>query len=245
MNVLSETKHLAKGSALPPLTPGRLRLYSMKFCPFAQRTRLVLVHKNIPHEVINVNLKHKPKWLFEKNPKGLVPILEQDNRIVFESLICDEYLEDMYPEKPLRPSDPYIKARQNILEGYFEQVLRSLYSTMFTRNPEKKLRGRENLLKSLEIYETELEGKFYGGDEVGMLDFHLWPWIERIYTISHITGLEFSVEKFPKMNAWIQRMYQTPAVKATALPGEVHAAFLKSLMDRSPNYEIEVPASRL
>lgn len=38
---------LCIGSALPPLENGKLRLYSMRFCPFAQRTRLVLAHKNI------------------------------------------------------------------------------------------------------------------------------------------------------------------------------------------------------
>lgn len=41
-------KHLGPGSQLPPLRPGKLRLYSMVFCPFAQRSRLVLAAKNIP-----------------------------------------------------------------------------------------------------------------------------------------------------------------------------------------------------
>ena len=41
-------KHLAAGSEMPPLNPGKLRMYSMVFCPFAQRARLVLEAKNIP-----------------------------------------------------------------------------------------------------------------------------------------------------------------------------------------------------
>ena len=35
------------GETLPPLSPGVLRLYSMAFCPFAERTRLVLAAKGI------------------------------------------------------------------------------------------------------------------------------------------------------------------------------------------------------
>ena len=42
-------KHLKVGSEMPPLTKGTLRLYSMVFCPYAQRARLVLAAKNIPY----------------------------------------------------------------------------------------------------------------------------------------------------------------------------------------------------
>ena len=41
-------KHLETGSAYPPLEKGVLRLYSMKYCPYAERARLVLAAKNIP-----------------------------------------------------------------------------------------------------------------------------------------------------------------------------------------------------
>lgn len=37
----------AAGSTFPPLSPGTPRLYSMRFCPFAQRARLVLAHKRV------------------------------------------------------------------------------------------------------------------------------------------------------------------------------------------------------
>ncbi len=41
-------KHLKSGSQYPPLKENQLRLYSMRFCPFARRSRLVLAAKNIP-----------------------------------------------------------------------------------------------------------------------------------------------------------------------------------------------------
>lgn len=39
--------HLKNGSKMPPLTKGKLRVYSMVFCPYAQRPRLILAAKNI------------------------------------------------------------------------------------------------------------------------------------------------------------------------------------------------------
>ncbi|MCP6606353.1 glutathione S-transferase N-terminal domain-containing protein, partial [Klebsiella pneumoniae] len=74
MSGMSLTRSLGKGSAPPgPVPEGQIRVYSMRFCPFAQRTLLVLKAKGIRHEVININLKNKPEWFFKKNPIGLVP----------------------------------------------------------------------------------------------------------------------------------------------------------------------------
>jgi len=39
---------LLLGDALPTVDPNCMRLYSMRFCPYAQRTKLVLEHKKIP-----------------------------------------------------------------------------------------------------------------------------------------------------------------------------------------------------
>lgn len=42
----------------------------MLFCPFAQRARLILKVKGVPHDIVNIHLQNKPEWLFELNPEG-------------------------------------------------------------------------------------------------------------------------------------------------------------------------------
>ena len=44
-------------------------------------------------------------------------------QIVYESVICGEYLDEQYPEKPLLPRDPYQRARVRILIDAFSKVL--------------------------------------------------------------------------------------------------------------------------
>nr|XP_010302311.1 PREDICTED: glutathione S-transferase omega-1 isoform X2 [Balearica regulorum gibbericeps] len=128
-----------------------IRLYSMRFCPFAQRTRLVLHAKGISHEVININLKNKPDWFFEKNPFGLVPVLETSKgQLIYESPITCEYLDEAFPGRKLMPSDPYERAFQKMLLEHFSKIL-SKHNT-----------------------------EFYGGDSVSMLDYMIWPWFERL-----------------------------------------------------------------
>ena len=41
-------KHLAAGSACPPMDPKKVTLINMRLCPYAQRAALVLIAKNIP-----------------------------------------------------------------------------------------------------------------------------------------------------------------------------------------------------
>ena len=73
--------------------------------------------------MVNINLKNKPEWFLEKNPFGLVPVLEENDKIVYESAVCNEYLTDVYGSKGLIPSDPYIKARAKILMETYGKVI--------------------------------------------------------------------------------------------------------------------------
>jgi len=95
----------------------------MRFCPYAQRTILVLNAKNIPYEVVNVNLTEKPEWLVSKSPLGKVPALEiKEGVTVYESLITAEYLEDAYPQNPLVSKDPLRKAQDKLIVENFNKV---------------------------------------------------------------------------------------------------------------------------
>ena len=65
------------GSVCPPLTPGVLRLYSMRFCPYAQRTRLVLLHKKIEQVFDKLKPhcdKHKVAGYNLRGSGGIVPV---------------------------------------------------------------------------------------------------------------------------------------------------------------------------
>jgi hypothetical protein len=42
------SRHYEQGSEFPQFGQNELRLYSMKFCPFSERARLVLAEKQIP-----------------------------------------------------------------------------------------------------------------------------------------------------------------------------------------------------
>ena len=72
--------------------------------------------------MVNIHLRDKPAWFLEKNPTGTVPVLELDGQVVYESAVTMEYLDDLYPQKPLIPKDPFAKAQMRILIERFNKV---------------------------------------------------------------------------------------------------------------------------
>ena len=68
------TPHLEAASSKPELDPDQVYMYNMRFCPYAQRTVLVLLAKEVPFKAININLKKKPDW-FVESTFGKVPVI--------------------------------------------------------------------------------------------------------------------------------------------------------------------------
>ncbi|XP_069970735.1 pyrimidodiazepine synthase isoform X1 [Penaeus vannamei] len=246
LSTVMETKHLSTGSTCPPQEPGVLRCYSMKFCPFAQRTRLILVAKNVKHDIVNVNLKTKPEWLFEKNPLGKVPALEKDGKMLFESLVTCDYLDEAYPEPPLYPTDPWQKAHDRVFMELWSKVTGPMYKVYFAKGDQEALaKAVEDIQAGLSLFETELDKRttmFYGGEKPGMLDYMIWPWVERLPMAEMMAGglKVFQQETFPKLFAWVEKMKEDKAVSAVFISAESHFKFLKSHVDGAPDYDMEV-----
>ncbi|XP_059179580.1 glutathione S-transferase omega-1-like [Physella acuta] len=236
-------KAYAKGSDFPPLKPGVLRLYSMRFCPFAQRARLVLAHKNIPCEVINLDLQNKPDWFLKKNPEGTVPTLELDDKVMWESTATSEWLDDVYPQNKLQASDPYIRALDRMLLEYSSKVTTTFYT--FIRSPGDRDKLVGELTKHFQTYEDFLvkrKGEFYGGSKPSLIDFFLWPIMERmpmLTTMDQRAGID--KKTFPKLSAWVEAMAKVPAVKATAFDPKTHLHFLTGFFagKADPNYGLQ------
>lgn len=86
-------------------------LYHSEGSVCARKVRLALAEKGITDWVGHlVNLARgdqtEPEYL-ALNPKGVVPTLVQDGRVITESTVICEYLEDVFPEPRLRPQDPF------------------------------------------------------------------------------------------------------------------------------------------
>ena len=79
----------------------------------SRRVRLCLEEKGLPYEghvVDMANLEHHSPEYLKINPLGVIPTLIHDGRPLHESGTICEYLDETFPDPPLRPSAPYERA---------------------------------------------------------------------------------------------------------------------------------------
>lgn len=238
-------KAYTQGSTFPPIKPGVLRIYSMRFCPFAHRTRLVLHHKKIPFEVVNINLKSKPEWFLAINPLGSVPVLQIDDKVVVDSVAASEWLDDVYPENRLQPADPYRRAWDRVLLEYISKFSAANGGALGSADAASLQAKVEETKKHLQFYEDKLkargDGPFFGGSKPSMFDFLFWPMIERfplIAVLKECPAANIEADKFPSLTSWIRSMKELPAVKATEFDTDRHAAFFRGFMKGTPDYNL-------
>lgn len=100
-----------------PVPDAPLVLYHAWASSASRRVRFALEEKELAWTGIFVRLlrneQNTPQYL-RLNPNGVVPTLVHEGRIVIESTVINEYLDDVLPETPLRPADPHARARMRV-----------------------------------------------------------------------------------------------------------------------------------
>ena len=105
---------------------GNFKLYNALQSTCSQRVRYTLHYKNIGYSMEILDLfsgdQLKPEYL-SINPNGVVPALVHDGKIVLDSSVIIEYLEDInINHNPLRPPEPENAAKMRAMIRYFDEV---------------------------------------------------------------------------------------------------------------------------
>jgi len=96
----------------------------------SRRVRLCLAEKGLKYESHIIDLAkgdhHSPEYL-ARNPNGVIPLLIlDDGRSLYESSTINEYLDETYPDPPLRPADPYLRAEMRNWVRYVDERIGNL-----------------------------------------------------------------------------------------------------------------------
>ncbi|KAF7792769.1 hypothetical protein EIP86_003867 [Pleurotus ostreatoroseus] len=164
--------------------PQELVFYAAWFCPFATRAWIALEEKGVPYQYKEVNPYKKEKHFLDINPLGLVPAFEYQGKALYESVILDEFLEDVYPSygTNLLPEDPYERARARIWIDYVsKKIVPAYFRLIQAQGADKQRAALEDLNQALGTFAAQIKGPYFLGDAFSLVDVVVAPWIARDY----------------------------------------------------------------
>jgi RNA polymerase-associated protein len=189
-----------------------LTLYDAARCPYCARVRIVFAEKGVEYEPIEIDLTDRPAWIYEKNSTGRVPVLEEDGWLLPESAVIMEFLDERYPEPALLPTDPADRALARLWIFRHDDFTKPYYAL---RRGEDGAAARFDA--ELGKLDTALAQRAWlGGSDYGLADIAYVPWVLRARDM-----LGVSLEAFPAVAAWLERLVERPSV---AMEADVIAA---------------------
>ena len=184
-----------------------LTLYDAARCPYCARARIALAEKDVEFETTEIDLTDRPRWIYEKNTTGRVPVLEEDAWLLPESSVILEYLEERYPEPPLLPADPGDRALARVLIFRHDAFTKPYYA--LRREEDGAADAFDAALARLDA-QLALQ-PWLTGRAFGLADIAYVPWILRARDV-----LGVQLDAFPALADWLERMLERPSVAAEA-----------------------------
>ena len=170
------------------------------------------------------DLKHKSPELLQISPYGKVPVVLHDGRAIFESAICNEYLEEVYPQHALMPTDAFERAQVRIWTDYSAAYFSPpAYRIMRSEQPQVVEESWAELHQQFAHMERHLaaakNGWFVGG-RFTLADINILPFVHRC-----ATRLEVDLPaRYPALGAWYAQVKARPSFQATLSEQPPHNA---------------------
>lgn len=178
-----------------------MKLYTYWRSSSAWRVRIALAWKGVPYQSCPIHLvrdggeQHTPSYR-EINPLGQVPVLElpgaedegEDEgggpRRIAQSMAILEYLEERFPDPPLLPRDPWLRARARQLAEMVNAGIQPLQNLPVLQRVKEVLQGDPDVwlrhfvgrgLAALETAAAETAGTYLVGEAPSLADVMLVP----------------------------------------------------------------------
>jgi glutathione S-transferase len=198
--------------------PG-MKLYNANLSPYASRVRIAIYAKNLPIEIVAPPGGLGSAEYKKISPLGKVPALEVDGRLVVESEVINEFLEDRFPTPALRPADPLARAHMRLLSRFADLYLSPSLTVIFGQmNPatrDAKLVGEKLAELGTRLDELEslvVAGPYAAGSSLSLADCTLAPLFFFLTRLVPAVGGKNPLEGRPKLAQVCETLGKHPAV---------------------------------
>jgi glutathione S-transferase len=214
-----------------------ITLYWASGSPFSWRVLLALEHKRLPFESQQLHFdkqEHQSPQMLKMNPRGRVPVLKDNDYVVFESVAILYYLDLKYPQVPifgLTPEESGVIMRVICeFQAYAEPSLQRIIEAVFADQVSDDI---EELTDAMHIVGREartIEGRlskeqWIVGENYTALDMVIFPWIQLLRramnrpSAAQLSARFLPMERnYPALARWISRIESMPGYERTYPP---------------------------
>lgn len=197
-----------------------LELFSARVCPYAHRSRLVLMEKDIDFTLTEIDLSNKPERFLKVSAYGKVPALVHNEVEVYESAIINEYLEEVFPDPPLLPQSAAQRANARIWIDYCNSRFTSdCYALLKNQDQSKReeiearVHDHFRFIEERALTQLSGDGPYWFGAAPSLVDMAYYPHFERFPAWEYYRGLTIP-ENCPRLLNWVRAMSDRDSVKA-------------------------------
>ena len=157
-------------------------LYSFKRCPYAMRARMALLLAGIKCELREVRLNNKPEHMLEVSPKGTVPVLVLENKVIDESNDIINWVLNKHKIFEVDLSNEKSNLTKDLIKLFDEKFKfhldRYKYATRY-ENSDKDLHRSECLDMLIDLEKIVPESNWIFGEDINKLDISILPFIRQ------------------------------------------------------------------
>lgn len=127
-----------------------MRLIIATPSPFARKARVALLEKGIAFETVIDNPWNPGAQAPEHNPLGKIPVLfTDDGNTVFDSKVIVEYLDAVYPARPLFPAHPLDRVAAKQVEALADGICDAVVLIVLERARPAELQSRDWIARQI------------------------------------------------------------------------------------------------
>ena len=200
-----------------------MRLYRIAFSTNVERVALALGHKGLAVEYVDVDPRDRSE-VRQISGQELVPVLEDDGRVVVDSMEIVRYLEERQPEPALYPAARARRAELIVFVDWFNRVWKRPPNELAAElqkpqpDPARVAELERRIAAALPLFEDLLEGRDYLFGEFSAADCAAFPFLkygllfdERDDELFHrILRDAQPLDRYPRLRAWIERVDRHP-----------------------------------